>query len=316
MAYKFGADEPVRRAIVRCATEQLDRAVLELSETVNTDPTSAVHAARKAIKKERSLLRLARGAMPRQQRDHENARLREIARTLSGMRDADVMIESTGRLSERFAGQLPATAWQTIRGHLEGRRSVERGTGSGRVADVSAVEGLTAVRAHVDDWQLSTRGWKALSSGLTRSYRRGRKALTRARASGEAEDLHAWRKRVKDLWYHQRLLAPTCGPIVRGHAKELDRLADLLGEDHDLAVLHDELAQENPPLAVDLDAVIKLIDHRREELQTEAVRIGERVYAEKPKAFLRRMRATWKAGRALARVPHEQDPAQLAAATR
>jgi hypothetical protein len=46
-----------------------------------------VHNARKAIKKERSLLRLARGAMPSEQRRRENAALREAARRLSTARD-------------------------------------------------------------------------------------------------------------------------------------------------------------------------------------------------------------------------------------
>jgi len=76
MAYKFLADEPVRAAIIRCGREQLDRAITQLTEQINDDPGSAVHNARKAIKKERSLLRLARGAMPSEQRRSENATLR------------------------------------------------------------------------------------------------------------------------------------------------------------------------------------------------------------------------------------------------
>jgi CHAD domain-containing protein len=159
-------------------------------------------------------------------------------------------------------------------------------------------------------------GWQALEGGLERSYRRGREAFAGARVSGEMEDLHAWRKRVKDLWYQERLLASTCGPTVRGHAKDLDRLAELLADDRDLAVLRQELTQTRPPVTVDLDAVVELIDHLRTELQTEAAGIGERVYVETPKAFRRRMRGSWKAGRALARAPQAQRPAQLAAATR
>jgi hypothetical protein len=44
--------------------------------------------------------------------------------------------------------------------------------------------------------------------------------------------------------------------------------------------------------------------------------VGSRVYAEKPKAFERRMRRSWKAGRAASHVPLEQNPAELAHATR
>jgi CHAD domain-containing protein len=315
VAYEFGADEPVQQAIIRCATEQLDKAVSELCETAKQDPGGAVHAARKAIKKERSLLRLARGAMPQQQRRRENARLREVARRLSDVRDADVMIAAAGELSERFAGQLPASTWEKIQSHLEARRSAERSPGQGW-ADGPVVEELVSVRSGVGDWQLSTGGWQAFGTGLVRSYRRGRQACARARAGGQTDDFHVWRKRVKDLWYHERLLAPTCGATVAGHVAELDRLSDLLGDDHDLAVLRDKLTHESTAVAVDLDAVLKLIDHRRAELQTEAGHVGRRVYAEKPKAFRHRMRRAWKAGRELARAPQEQHPAQLAAATR
>lgn len=316
MAYKFGVDESVRSAILRCAGEQLDRAMFELREGIGDDPVSAVHSARKAIKKERSLLRLGRGAMSSEQRKRENAALREAARRLSGVRDADVMIASVSQLSDRFAGQLPEAAFGRLCAHLETRRSAHGRHGDVSVVDDRAVQELAAVRARVDDWQLRKGGWKSLESGLLRSYWRGREAFARARVNGDMDDLHAWRKRVKDLWYHERLLAPTCGPTVRGHAKELDRLSDLLGDDHDLALLRQVLTAASTPVAVDLDAVVKLIDHRRTELQMEAFGIGERSYAETPKAFRRRMRMSWRAGRALARAPHEEHPAHLAAASR
>jgi hypothetical protein len=128
--------------------------------------------------------------------------------------------------------------------------------------------------------------------------------------------LHAWRKRVKDLWYHERLLAPICGPSTSGQAEDAHRLADLLGDDHDLGVLRQTLTRDHIAVAVDLDAVVSLIDHRRADLQTEAVQIGKRVYAEKPKAFRRRMRRSWNAGRGVADAPRKQDPAELAQATR
>src|SRR5437588_12751720 len=115
MAYKFLADEPVSAAIIRCGREQLDRAITQLTERINRAPVGAVHNARKAIKKERSLLRLARGAMPGKQRRRENAALRDAARGLSGARDADVMLATVDDLSDRFAGQLPAKTFDAIR---------------------------------------------------------------------------------------------------------------------------------------------------------------------------------------------------------
>lgn len=315
MAYKFGTDEPVQAAIVRCAREQLDHAVSELSEGINEDPVRAVHSARKAIKKERSLLRLARGAMPANQRRRENAALRDAARELSGTRDADVMITTLESLSDRFAGQLPAKTFRAIRAQLKAGRG-RNGASPRSALDSRAVQELGAVRLRVDDWKLYGVGWKAIDSGLARSYSRGRKAFARAQRSGTPEDQHEWRKRVKDLWYHYRLLAPIGGPTVQGQAKDAHRLADLLGDNHDLVVLDHELTSDVMPVPVDLDGVVSLIDHRRNELQTEAIALGERVYAESPKAFRRRMRRSLTSGRALAQAPRESQPAELAHATR
>ncbi len=313
MAYRFGANEQVSEAIVRSAREQLDRAVSELSEGINADPARAVHNARKAIKKERSLLRLARGAMPSRRRREENTALREAARGLSGVRDAEVIVSALDGLADRFSGQLPAATFDAIRDHLKEDR---QGAGGGSALDARAVQELGAVRRRVDDWELSADGWDALEPGLMRSFKRGRKAFARARRGGSSEQLHAWRKRVKDLWYQQRLLAEIGGPIVRGQAKDAHRLADLLGDDHDLSLLRDELTQRPMPVPADVDAVVKLLDHRREELQSEAFQVGERVYAESPKAFRRRMRRLWRAGRAIAHEPFEAQPAAVAAATR
>ncbi len=316
MAYRFEVDERVQDAIVRCAGEQLDHAVGELTDGIDDDPVGAVHSARKAIKKERSLLRLARGAMSPKQRRHENRALRDAARGLSGVRDADVMIETVTQLSARFAGQLPETAFAAIAEQLEHDRDAQRGQRSGAMPDTRAVDELAAVRRRIDDWQLTQSGWSAIESGLLRSYRDGRKALARARHDPSLETLHTWRKRVKDLWYQERLLAPACGPAVTGHVKDAHHLADLLGDDHDLGILRRTVTRDHLAVPVDLDAVIGLIDHRREELQTEAIHVGERVYAEKPSAFRRRMRRSWNAGRAVGHAPFEQNPAELAHAIR
>ena len=71
-------------AATRIAGEQLDTAITQLTEKLPSDPDKAIHTARKAIKRERSLVRLIRGAMPREERRHENAALRDAAQILSG----------------------------------------------------------------------------------------------------------------------------------------------------------------------------------------------------------------------------------------
>lgn len=315
MAYRFNPQESVNEAVTRCAREQLDRATRELSTGTEADPVKAVHSARKALKKERSLLRLIRGAVPSSERNRANAALRDAARGLSSARDADVMVQALDEVERRFAGQLPRTTFSAVRDQLELASRSERASAVGSAAS-AAVKEFASVQARIDGWTLERGGWRAIDPGLTWTYRRGRKAHREAQSEPSLENLHDWRKRVKDLWYQLQLLAPVCGPAVRGQAKDAHRLADLLGDDHDLGVLRATLERMRPELAVDIDALLRLLDVRREQLVAEATHVGERVYPEKPAAFRRRIRRQWKAGRAAAREHRARRPVDLAEVTR
>jgi CHAD domain-containing protein len=303
MSYRLQADETVRDGLRRCAREQLDRAIDELTTGVHDDPVEAVHDARKALKKARSLLRLCRGTIGADDRRRENAALRDAGQALSSARDAEVKVQAVEDLSRRFAGRLPQSTFDAVRRHLEAdrdparQRLLESGL-TGQVADE-----LRLVRRRIDDLPLSDGGWQALAPGLLRSYRRGRDAMLLARKEPTVEHLHEWRKRTKDLWYHLRMIKPMAPAIVGGHVDEADELSDLLGDDHDLAVLHESLEHSASELAIDLDAVLELIDHRREQIQAEALLVGQRLYAEPCKAFHRRLHDYWKAWRRDARQP-------------
>ena len=295
MPYRLQTDERVQDGIRRCGREQLDRSIAALTERVSDDPVEAVHDARKALKQERSLLRLARGTIGPAERRRENAALRNAAQMLAAARDAEVMLQALGELSDRFAGQVPQTAFDAIRHQLEAERDPARRRLLESGLPAAVADELRMVLMRIDDWPLYRGGWKALEPGLDRSYRRGRRAYTGARSHPTAERLHEWRKRTKDLWYHLRLLKAISPAIVGGQADEAHGLSDLLGDDHDLALLRKKLRAGAGELAVDVDAVIDVIDHRREQLRTEAMQVGERLYAEKPKRFRRRMHRYWKA---------------------
>jgi len=60
--------------------------------------------------------------------------------------------------------------------------------------------------------------------------------------------------------------------------------------------------------------VLGLIEHRRAQLQTEAIFLGERLYAEKPKPFVRRLRRYWRAWRDETRAVDSHRPVELAEA--
>ena len=74
---------------------------------------------------------------------------------------------------------------------------------------------------------------------------------------------------------------------------EAHTLSDLLGDDHDLAVLL-AWAQEHTEPEPEL---VEAVEARRAALQQEAVELGARLYTDRPKVFVRRLELLWEASR-------------------
>ena len=75
----------------------------------------------------------------------------------------------------------------------------------------------------------------------------------------------------------------------------LKALADLLGDDHDLAMMT-ELMQAQPALFGDDTLRERLgtaVAERRSELQSAALKLGEEIYAEAPNELVARWQRYW-----------------------
>ena len=301
MSYRLSLDQPVPAVVRSVARERAVHALHALREIAPEDPGTAVHDVRKDAKKLRALLRLLQPGLDPELRRGENQAIAALARSLSGSRDADVLAAQAARLRERAVGQAPEATFAAI--HDAFARSAADAAPLAE-AIPPAIARLEALVARIEDWPLHDVGARTLVAGVERTYARGRADLARVRRRpADAELLHAWRKRVKDLWYQLRLLRDAWPEVLKAQAAELATLGELLGDDHDLWVLRDQLTAPGgvgAGLAVDLAPVIAAIDARRARLQAEALAIGARVYAEKPGAFARRHRAYLRAARAAA----------------
>ena len=300
MSYKLDLGDDLAATVRATAREQLEEGAAVLRDEQADDPVGAVHQARKNVKKSRALLRLVRSELDDETYRRENRSLRDAARTVAHVRDADVMVETAEAVQEHFAGRLPANAFEDLRSALTKQADDARSGLDGRLGeDLTAA--LEASAARVEDWPLDGAGWSTARKGAARAYARGRKAFAVADADPTTENLHEWRKRVKDLWYHERLLKNAWPAVLEAQADEAHTLSDLLGDEHDMAVLAERL-DDDPPTK-HADASLGLIDERRAELLAQIRALGRRVYAEKPKAFARRIRRYVKAARAGDPVP-------------
>ena len=282
--FRLRSAEPLDDGVRRAARGRVDDAVDHLEGRMREDGSTAVHEARKSLKRARALVRLGRDALGDEAYRRENAAYRAAGRRLAAARDAEVVVQTLDGVTERYADELRPDADTALHERLEREREAARAAleddGDERDGTVASLE---QGRARIATWELAD-DIAPLARGLRRIYRRGRRRMRDARKDPSVEALHEWRKRVKDLWHAYELLRPARPKQMKRCAKEVHRLADLLGEDHDLAVLR---ARARRP---DLRAVI---DRRRGELQDEAFALGERVYARKPGAVARRVKKRW-----------------------
>lgn len=293
MGYKLRPQDPAAE-VRKVARQGIEKAIEALSVSPS-DRGEGVHQARKRFKEMRALLRLVRKPLGPEFK-HENQRLRDLGRSLAESRDATAMLESWDLLAKRYPELIADSNFGQVRKRLEDRTA----QAGGDTADLDrhiaqAIEELNALGARIDSWPLKTNGFDLLANGIGRTYADGCAELAKVRLDLSDEQLHQWRKRVKDHWYQTRLLAPSWPKLMALRSDTLKRLADMLGDDHDLAVMR-ELMQAQPQLFGDDNLRERLgiaIAQRRGELQSAALKLGDELYLEAPKDLVARWQRYW-----------------------
>ncbi len=277
--FRLKKRERYSKGLPRLASELI--ACVEFSIQVEGGPNSEnIHEARTRIKRLRALLRLIRGSIDKDSFKQIDRWARDTARQLSTLRDSHVMLETLEQLRDR---DQPTKSMMALRDHLAHQKTQAHSeTFQGSDTVQVCLELLGKSRVAIDDWDLPS-DFSAVAKGLRETYRRGRRTFHLCRKEPSTANLHDWRKRVKYLLYQLEILDPLWPRILRAMACELAEVGDTLGMDHDLAILAGK--------AVELEEcgeIIQAAEIQRAKLQKAAFRIGGRIYAEPPRAFVRR----------------------------
>lgn len=280
MPFRFKQSESPAKAVRRVCRERVGAALDCLQRT---EHPAAIHGARKEIKKLRAVFRLVRGEISGGTYRKGAKSLRAAAHCLAATRDARVMLKAFERLAADSAQPFPgiASALKT-HAHEEARRF--RRDGSVALAE----RRLRKTRRCTGHLKIKTDGWAAIAPGLQESYRCGREAGRLARKEPAPENFHAWRKHVKDLWYYCCLLHPICPALTRAMTDDLELLGEQLGEDHDLFLLQQFVANACAGAVREAAALQRLATSRQDEVRASALALGSRLYADAPAKFCRR----------------------------
>ncbi len=286
MSYRFKAsDASMTDGLRRIAAEEF--AMIAAARTDRAlAPERKVHEARKATKRLRALVRLAGPVFPEARQ--EIAALRDAAGLLSALRDRGALVEAMDTLT------LPDAPAAGLRAALDTDRAVSRTEIKRLLTEFSARIGTIETRALA--WTLTEDGWGALSPGLERSYRRLVRAQAGARQTKAEDDVHDWRKRAKDHWYHTMLLRGAFPPVMDGYAKAAEQVCNDLGDWRDLGLLEQAAAKVPAHLLSKADAEVAgdVITRSRRRALRRALRTARRLTSETPDAYTARLMAWWK----------------------
>ena len=299
MAFRLKDREHVGKGVVRNMSREVERALEHLRQgsaprAKEASANDAVHEVRKCFKRVRAGLRLLRDELGDDLYHEENWCFRDAARPLTEVRDAVMLIETLDQLTPDLADK--AAARHVREALVANQVDVSRRVLIDDQAFHAVTDMATRALARLADWRMQRDGWAALESGLRRVYREGHRALSLALEQPSVENLHEWRKQSKYHWHHLQLIEPALASKEGELPDDVHTLTQLLGEDHDRAVLQQTLATD--PLSYGgqraLANLFALIERQRATLERNAFELGRRLYQDSPRVFISRLDLQWK----------------------
>lgn len=298
MAYCLQPAETPQTGVPRILLEEMAGIIHDLV-ALPDGRDLAIHQSRKRFKRLRAALRLVRGSITTESYQAQNRFFRDQSRQLSPARDSAVLVETLVNLKDHFADELPEASFSALHSYLQARHErISRDLYlSGVMVEVAAR--LQVRLPMISALSIAADQFDCLAGGIQNVYRRGRRLMVAAyKLPHDPHIFHDWRKRVKYLWHHCEILQLVWPPFFVMWGDALHHLSDILGVAHDLIVLQELLITETVPPASDAALLVTLIDRRCTQLEQMAQSLGQRLYGEKPAAFVNRLGSYWVARQA------------------
>jgi CHAD domain-containing protein len=258
-------------------------------EALDMPDALAVHDLRKTFKRWRALLRLIAPTVGAEA-DALRLEARDLGREIASARDSRAMLEALADLgTDALSTRIRASITERL-----GRIGADAEAASltpalkGRVG-----EALARAAGAVERWPLERLDRAETTRQLAAAYRRAAAAIPKDWPDASPEALHRLRQRVVEHRYQMEVVETVWPRLVRLWITEAQRLRDRLGAHQDLVLLG-RLTEPHQPLAPWRSRLTPAIAARRAEHAEAARRLTGRLFAERPKAFRRRLDALWK----------------------
>ena len=284
MSYELQPDETIGDGLRRIVCGQIENAICA-SKAKQNGKGSPVHETRKHLKKARAALRLVRGEVKPRAWKRADRCLAEVGEMISEVRDAEVRLETVRQLRTFLRGKKRSFEETEELLAFELDSFLAAFSEWPQEAEARLGETLELMR----DWRWRKLRCKRVRRNVQRTYKRGRRVLAAAIEKMTTENLHAFRKRAKELSYQIRILRPLAPAILAELDDELKTVGECLGQLHDLAFVTQRLWSFGAGEKQGDRILSALIAVRTDELRSTAIALAERFYAERPRQFARRL---------------------------
>ncbi len=259
-------------------------------EAPELSDAAAVHDLRKALKRWRAILRLT-APIAGDEAESMRVEARDLAREIAAARDSRAAQEAFADLGDDLS-------------HLSARSRATIGERLAQLRADAEIASLTPARrarigemwaradAAIERWPLHAFDHAEAATQLAACYLRARTAIPQEWPHASPEALHRFRQRVVEHRYQMELAQPAWPKFMRLWISEAQRLRDRLGAHHDLVILR-QMTEPHRPLARWRSQLEHPIAERQATHVAAAKRLAGRLFAEKPKAFRRRLAALW-----------------------
>ena len=187
MSYELCCDESLGDGLRRICRKQVELALAIARGETETDDTP-VHETRKHLKKARAALRLVKKEIGRGLFKRQDHCLRDVGRLISDIRDAEVRLQTVRQL-QGLTRRQKRRSYRTVEEML----TLELANFVAAFADwqKQAIPMLESVCREIDRWPVDQLNCQQLRCAVQQTYKCGRKAFARAKATCTPEDFHS-----------------------------------------------------------------------------------------------------------------------------
>lgn len=279
----------MKKKYPRLAPAGVNQSVIALIENLHTHlghPVRGhgyVHRIRVDIKRLRAWIRLIRDEEDTVGLRSIDRDLRDVMKKLSSRRDQQALMETLKWLEKKTDKDVKQSPLRAVRTHIEG--SDGRITVDWANIKTALVNVLDTLKQHTQKFD----SVHMVRDGLQRTYKRAAKSGDKA-FSGKinAEDVHAFRKWAKYLFYQLVVIQAAYPELYKETLENLEDLGNRLGRYHDLVLVKERLAhvpakKRYTNAARQMDV---MIEERMHKLLRRAHRLYRKVFSASSSKFV------------------------------